>query len=234
MTDNDTIAVESYVSGPPVLQQKQNKGDSDVISPPVSPIKQHVNKLLTVGNTALGFFTCGAVEDIINCNPRVTDVDVPSPLKRMTSVVGSPHYVAPEIISQQDKRSRKKEFDPAAPKGYDGTKADVWSAGVILYAMLFRSLPFGEDLLRCPRYQSFKKWYDEVVRGPRSRRTDIMAPLNPVITNLEDREYLGPHWFFPSDSSPESRDLIVYMLNPNPDQRPSIQLVLQHPWLLKR
>lgn len=239
VNDNDTIAVESYVSGPPVLKQQQagKANDSSMIEPPLSPIKQHVTKLLSAGNTALGFFTCGAVEDILNCSPRMSDVD-PSPLKRMTSVVGSPHYVAPEIISQQDKRNRKKgemvESAPGANVGYDGTKADVWSAGVILYAMLFRSLPFGEDLLRCPRYQSYKKWYDEVVRGPRNRRSDLMSPLNPVITDVEDRDFLGPHWFFPSDSSPESRDLIVYMLNPNPDQRPSIQLVLQHPWLLKK
>jgi len=147
----------------------------------------------------------------------------------MTSVVGSPHYVAPEIISQNEGPRRSND----AQVGYDGTKADVWSAGVILYAMLFRSLPFGEDLLRCPRYQSFKKWYSEVKTVPNCRRSSIEAALDPEITEVDERDFLGPHWFFPSQSSPESRDLIVYMLNPDPDMRPSVVQVLKHPWLLK-
>jgi serine/threonine protein kinase len=58
-----------------------------------------------------------------------------------------------------------------------------------------------------------------------------MKPENLLVHNNDD--LLGPQWFFPTESSPEARDLVIYMLNPDPDQRPSIQLVLQHPWLLK-
>ena len=36
-------------------------------------------------------------------------------MRRLTSVVGSPHYVAPEVITASSRRV-----------GYDGTKADVW------------------------------------------------------------------------------------------------------------
>jgi serine/threonine protein kinase len=99
--------------------------------------------------------------------------------------------------------------------------------------MLFRSLPFGEDLLRCPRYQSYKKWYDEVKKVG-GRRSSLTASLDPIITDVDERDFLGPHWFFPSKTSPESRDIIVYMLNPDPDNRPTVQMVLQHPWLLKQ
>lgn len=182
-------------------------------------------KVVEQSASAFSFLTCGTMDQLCAAH----DIqEGPSPLRRMTSVVGSPHYVAPEIISQSD--DLKKVHGKGRGPGYDGSKADVWSIGVILYAMLFKSLPFGEDLLRCPRFQSYKKWYDGI-RQEGGRRSTPDAALLPITSEIEERDFLGPHWFFPSDTSKESRDLIVAMLNPRPSDRLTVDQVTMHAWM---
>ena len=110
---------------------------------------------------------------------------------------GTPAYVAPEVINR---------------KGYDGTKADIWSCGVILYVLLAGFLPF-RDLNLMEMYRKigkadfkFPNWFPSDVRrlltkildpNPNTRITiaKIMESSwfrkgleKPVVTDTEDKE----------------------------------------------
>ena len=65
-----------------------------------------------------------------NGEVKICDFGVSKVVKRgemMTEQCGTPAYIAPEIL---------------ADRGYEGFAVDIWSAGVVLYAMLYGVVPF--------------------------------------------------------------------------------------------
>ena len=134
--------------------------------------------------------------------PNSTSTSLPdeSLLRVLKSVVGSPFYVAPEVLQA---------------RGYDGPKADVWSLGVILYAMLAGNLPFEQELSSCKRFRLFCKWVrEQTAKGVR-------------FWNDQSVEY--PQWLFPAKFSMLAKGLIVAMLHPDPDKRISVSEAMRHP-----
>ena len=75
---------------------------------------------------------------------------------RCRTRVGSPMYVAREIVS--------REF---CPEGYDGTAIDVWSVGVMLYYMLRGKFPFPDF--------SGRGSMDVLKRIPSNVKTDLLV-----------------------------------------------------------
>ena len=131
----------------------------------------------------------------------------PPMLRRLRSVVGSPHYIAPEVTNHSG-------------HGYDGNKVDMWSAGIILYALLTGKHPFGSDVAICPLFLRYKKWL----------ATDYA--LREVSSSSSLPVSLVPVWFFPSHVSPLAASLIIGLLQPDPTHRISAREALLHPWLL--
>lgn len=107
----------------------------------------------------------------------------------MKTSCGSPCYAAPELVTSEN--------------AYVGTAADIWSCGVILYAILCGYLPFDDD------------------------------PMNPdgQNINLLYRHILTATLEIPDTISLEAASLLRIMLVPDPEKRCTIDDIRHHPWL---
>nr|CCC91198.1 putative serine/threonine-protein kinase [Trypanosoma congolense IL3000] len=112
--------------------------------------------------------------------------ELTSPLDRKTTVCGTPNYIAPEVLACE-----------TSSAGY-GLEADIWSLGVLLYALAIGKPPFE-------------------TKDIKTTQCRIMAV----------------DYAFPKEVPiPETcKDLIRWMLQKNPQRRPSPVQVLAHSFL---
>ena len=107
----------------------------------------------------------------------------------MQTSCGSPCYAAPELVISEGL--------------YVGSAVDIWSCGVILYAMLAGYLPFDDDPAN-PDGDNINLLYKYIVNTPLS---------------------------FPDYVSAEARDLLSMMLVPDPTRRADLRAIMAHSWL---
>eukprot|EP00794_Sanderia_malayensis_P018070 gene18070-19879_t len=150
-------------------------------------------KNVKIADFGMASVQCALHSAIETCGPvtsRTIDLFCESLFNCMLETsCGSPHYAAPEVV-----------------KGirYDGKKADVWSCGVILYALIVGCLPFDDDNLR----QLLEKVKKGVFVIPGFVSSDCRDLLNKMIkVDVEERLTMSEvrrHRFFKSeDLSPE-------------------------------
>lgn len=107
----------------------------------------------------------------------------------MQTSCGSPCYAAPELVISEGL--------------YVGSAVDIWSCGVILYAMLAGYLPFDDD------------------------------PDNPDGDNINllYKYIISTQLTFPEYISEGAKDLLGLMLVPDPKLRADLRTIMLHPWL---
>ncbi|WVQ73870.1 hypothetical protein IAR50_003451 [Cryptococcus sp. DSM 104548] len=107
----------------------------------------------------------------------------------MSTSCGSPCYAAPELV--------------VLDTPYHGSAVDIWSCGVILFAMLSGYLPYDDD------------------------------PDNPDAGNVVDlyRYIMNTELHYPEHVSPLGKNLLQHMLILHPEHRIKIPDIVTHPWV---
>lgn len=110
----------------------------------------------------------------------------------VTIPIGSPEYAAPETFMAEPHT----------------TDSDIWSIGIIFYALLFGMVPY-------PKETTLPKLW---------------------IQNLKGRKLIGPSLYackLPFPISVQAMDLLFNMLSYHPQKRGDAQTLLQHPWFVQ-
>jgi len=81
--------------------------------------------------------------------------------EKMYEQCGTPAYIAPEILRD---------------KGYEGFSADIWSAGVALYAILYGTIPF-----KCNDIKNLQK---RILKGKYNLKNDVSQEVRDLLRRM--------------------------------------------------
>jgi len=88
-----------------------------------------------------------------------------NPGEIMREQCGTPAYIAPEILKD---------------RGYSGFKCDIWSAGVVLYSMLYGTVPF--------KASNMNELHDMIMQGKYSLKEDVSESARDLIRLMLERD----------------------------------------------
>jgi serine/threonine-protein kinase Chk1 len=128
--------------------------------------------------------------------------------RKCTTVCGSPPYVAPEVLAATPTNG-----------GYDPDRADIWSAGVVLYVLLLGTTPWAAAIDSDPEYCEY---FPAAAAPPPSSP----APAAEQAPRSVAWDALG----LPADAL----SMLKCLLKPGPAARVGVPEIRTHPWFLQR
>mmetsp|Transcript_3690 Transcript_3690/g.8078 ORF Transcript_3690/g.8078 Transcript_3690/m.8078 type:complete len:615 (+) Transcript_3690:844-2688(+) len=139
-------------------------------------------------------------------------------------------YKTPKLVVNSRSGTLSYQAPEVAKGRYCGSKADVYSLGVVLHVMLFGVLPYeeGEWIRRRDFYERLGRVSDDSgspgdVDSDGDLQTEDDLTLVPwTLPNLLQRDVT---------ISDEARDLLSSMLYLSPETRFSLKDVMRHPWV---
>jgi protein-serine/threonine kinase len=120
----------------------------------------------------------------------------------LLTACGSPCYAAPELVLDHN--------------GYRGPPVDIWSCGVIMFAISFGFLPFEGDL-------KFENINEPITWTPKN--------VNQLYNHIKKSDITLPTFEDPEMLDDNGKDLILKLLKCNPGERITFPDIWEHPFL---